>query len=245
VVSSVGPHFGEEPCLVGAGGSGTIFLAGCNLGCIYCQNYDISHYNVGDERTPDQIASLMMSLAAGGCHNINFVTPTHVTPQLMKAIDLARGAGLTLPIVWNCGGYESVEVLRLLDGFVDIYMPDFKYACSAQAGRYSSAPDYFEVAKAALTEMHRQVGDLKIRNGVAVRGVLVRHLVLPNDQAGGCQIVDFLADSISSNAFINVMGQYRPEFQAAACGELARRPTAEEIDQVRRHATCRGLRLAS
>ncbi len=245
IVSSAGPHFGEESCLVGAGGSGTIFLAGCNLGCVFCQNYDISHENRGQPRRPEQIAAIMLTLARAGCENINFVTPTHVAPQLMAAIDQARAEGLDLPMVWNCGGYESVELLKLLEGYVDIYMPDVKYAQHDPAFRYSSAADYPEVVQAALREMHRQVGDLVLNNGLATRGLLVRHLVLPDDLAGSTAVVDFLADHISAKTFINVMGQYRPEFRAHNYPELSGRPTSDQINRVRQYAAGRGLRLAN
>ncbi|MFQ6049011.1 MAG: radical SAM protein, partial [Phycisphaerae bacterium] len=204
LVSSAGPHFGEESCLVGFGGSGTIFLAGCNLLCVFCQNYSISHLRQGRPATTEQIAELMLSLAHAGCENINLVTPTHVGPQLMAAIELARSRGLELPIVWNCGGYESLQMLRLLEGYVDIYMPDFKYADNDPARRFSRAEDYPAVARAAIKEMHRQVGDLVLQNGRARRGLLVRHLVLPGGLAGSRKVIDFLAEQVSPNTFINV-----------------------------------------
>ena len=244
VVSSAGPHFGEESCLVGAGGSGTIFLAGCNLGCVFCQNYDISHHARGHPQSPEAIAETMMGLAELGCENINFVTPTHVAPQLMAAIDMARRRGLTKPIVWNCGGYESLEALQQLEGLVDIYMPDFKYAAGDPARLFSAAEDYPQVARAAVREMQRQVGDLVLADGVAQRGLLVRHLVLPNGLAGSKDAIDFLADEISPDTYVNVMGQYRPEFRACEHPELCRRPTPDEIAEARGYAHLRGLRLA-
>lgn len=244
VVSSAGPHFGEEPPLVGRGGSGTIFFAGCNLGCVFCQNYDISHLRRGHEATPAATAEAMLRLERMGCHNINFVTPTHVTPHVMEAILIARDLGLETPIVYNCGGYERLEVLRLLEGFVQIYMPDAKYAGSEMAAKFSKAPDYPEVNRAALKEMHRQVGDLKIVNGVATRGLLVRHLVMPNDVAGSIQVLDFLADEISPNTYVNVMDQYRPVFKAAEFPEIARHPHRKEFDRAYAYARKRGLRLA-
>jgi len=244
VVSSAGPHFGEESCLVGGGGSGTIFLAGCNLGCVFCQNYDISHHARGRPQPPEVIAETMMALAELGCENINFVTPTHVAPQLMAAIDLARQGGLTQPIVWNCGGYESLEALQQLEGLVDIYMPDFKYAGGEPARRFSAAEDYPQVIHVALKEMQRQVGDLVLVDGVARRGLLVRHLVLPNGLAGSNDAIDFLADEVSPNTYVNVMGQYRPEFRAREHSELCRRPTPDEIAEARHYAHFRGLRLA-
>jgi len=243
-VASAGPHFGEEAELVGRRGSGTIFFAGCNLGCIFCQNYELSHLREGRPVSPAEVARLMLHLESIGCHNINFVTPTHVTPQVMAAIAEAREQGLQAPIVYNCGGYESVEMLRRLEGFVEIYMPDAKYADRAAAARLSQAPDYPEVMRAALREMHRQVGDLQIEEGVATRGLLVRHLVLPNDLAGSRAIIDFLADDISPNTFVNVMAQYRPCYRAGECPEVDRPPTAEELEQARAYAHRRGLRLA-
>ncbi|MBN1344503.1 MAG: radical SAM protein [Phycisphaerae bacterium] len=244
LVSSSGPHFGEETCLVGRGGSGTIFLAGCNLGCVFCQNYDISHERHGVEMPAERIVDLMLRLERHGCENVNFVSPTHVGPQLLEAIIGARRAGLTVPIVWNCGGYESIEMLELLAGWVQIYMPDLKYADDAIAERFSAAKDYWRVVRAAVKEMHRQVGDLTTDNGVATRGLLVRHLVLPSGLSGSEAVIDFLADEVSPDTFINVMGQYRPEYQARRHPELTRCPTADEIDRARKHAQRRGLRLA-
>ncbi|MCJ7729276.1 MAG: radical SAM protein, partial [Sedimentisphaerales bacterium] len=183
VVSSVGPHFGEESVLVGSGGSGTIFFAGCNLGCIFCQNFDISHHRHGTEVTIEQLAEFMLDLQQLHCSNINLVTPTHIVAPAMAAIELARKKGLTLPIVYNSGGYDSVETLKLLEGLIDIYMPDMKYSDSAVAAEFSKAPDYPEVNREAVKEMHRQVGDLQLKKGLATRGLLVRHLVLPNGLA--------------------------------------------------------------
>jgi len=241
--ASAGPHFGEEDVLVGRGGSGTIFFAGCNLGCIFCQNYELSHGRNGRPIDPDHLASVMIRLQGRGCCNINFVTPTHVTPQMMLAILRARDIGLRVPIVYNCGGYESLDTLRTLDGFVDIYMPDAKYADGA-AARLSDAPDYPEVMFAALREMHRQVGDLEVRNGVATRGLLVRHLVLPNGLAGSRAILDFLARSISPRTYVNVMAQYRPCYRASECPEIDRPPTRQEFAEAHAHAAALGLRLA-
>lgn len=245
LVASASPHFGEEAPLVGASGSGTIFLSGCNLGCVFCQNYDISHYREGYAAPVDKLVELMLGLERGwGCHNVNFVTPTHCTAHLMKAIAIARDKGLEVPIVYNCGGYEALETLRLLEGFVEIYMPDAKYARSDSAERYSHAADYPERMKQALLEMHRQVGDLVIERGIARRGLLVRHLVMPNDVAGSIDVIDFLADEVSSNTYVNVMAQYRPCHEAAGHRDINRRPTAAEITAAYRHAVKRGLRLA-
>ncbi|HCN19521.1 MAG: radical SAM protein [Planctomycetes bacterium GWA2_50_13] len=244
VVSSFGPHFGEESPLVGRYGSGTIFFAGCNLGCIFCQNYDISHLWSGEEVSTDYIASLMLALEKRGCHNINFVTPTHVSPQIMEATQVARGKGLNVPTVYNCGGYESVETLKLLEGTIDIYMPDAKYADPEWAKKFSGAEDYPEVMKAAIKEMHRQVGDLVIENGIAVRGLLVRHLVMPNNVAGSKEIIAFIAEEISLDTYINVMDQYYPCYRAGEFGEINRRITYEEFNEVYSYAQSKGLRLA-
>jgi len=243
VVSSVGPHFGEESVLVGLGGSGTIFFAGCNLGCIFCQNFDISHHRHGREITIEQLAQAMLELQNYGCSNINLVTPTHVVAAIMAAIELAKTEGLTLPIVYNSGGYDSVETLKLLAGSIDIYMPDMKYADSAIAGELSEAPDYPEINRAAVQEMHRQVGDLEVEKGLARRGLLVRHLVLPNRLAGSFEIIDFLSEQISPKTTINIMDQYRPCFEASLHSKINRRATSEEIESVRQYAIGKGLNV--
>jgi putative pyruvate formate lyase activating enzyme len=228
-VSSAGPHFGEEDVLVGSGGSGTIFFAGCNLGCIFCQNCDISHLGEGREVSAERLASMMLGLQEVGCHNINFVTPTHCVPQILESLDLAAAKGLRVPLVYNCGGYECVETLRLLDGVFDIYMPDAKYADGAVAKRLSDAPDYPDVMRDALREMHRQVGDLELdERGIARRGLLVRHLVLPDGLAGTGDVMRFLA-SLSENTYVNVMAQYRPCYRAHEVPELARPISRDEF----------------
>jgi putative pyruvate formate lyase activating enzyme len=250
VVSSAGPHFGEESCLVGRGGSGTIFLAGCNLGCVFCQNADISRAVVGRDADTPALAHLMLSLQERGCENVNLVTPTHFTAALAEAVLEARRRGLAVPIVWNSGGYELADVLRLLDGLVEIYMPDFKFARRRSADRYCRAPDYPDRAREALREMHRQVGDLSVEGGVARRGLLVRHLVMPGHAAETREVLDFLAREISADTFVNVMGQYRPlgDLQTrqgrAQFAEIAMRPTPEEIEAARNYARRLGLRLA-
>lgn len=243
VVSSVGPHFGEESVLVGSGGSGTIFFAGCNLGCVFCQNFDISHHRQGRPVTIEQLTKSMLELQYYGCCNINFVTPTHVAPPIVAALKLAREEGLTLPTVYNTGGYDSVETLKLLEGFMDIYMPDMKYADAKVAEELSAAPDYPQINREAVTEMHRQVGDLKTDKGVAASGLLVRHLVLPENLAGSFEIIDFLAEQISPKTTINVMDQYRPCYKASSHPGINRRPTAEEIQVVRRYAIHKGLNV--
>ena len=242
-VSSVGAHFGEEPVLVGPGGSGTIFFAGCNLGCVFCQNFDISHLCYGSEMSIEQLTEAILGLESQGCSNINFVTPTHLAGPIAAAIESARGKGLTVPTVYNTGGYDSVDTLELLDGFIDIYMPDMKYADPEVARQLSDAPDYPKVNSDAVKEMHRQVGDLKIKDGLAVRGLLVRHLVLPGRLAGSFEIIDFLADEISTSTAINVMAQYRPCYKADQHPQMNRHPHAEEITEVSQYATKKGLTL--
>ncbi|MHC1600083.1 MAG: radical SAM protein [Candidatus Methanospirareceae archaeon] len=223
MVSSVQPHFGEEDVLVGTQGSGTIFLTNCNLGCLYCQNYDISHLGSGQRMTEEELALSMLRLQRIGCHNINFVTPTHFTPQIVKALKIAIENGLHIPIVYNCGGYESKSTIALLDGIVDIYMPDIKYSDEESAKKYSNAPDYFEVCKEAVKEMHRQVGDLTVdERGIAVRGLLIRHLVLPNGLAGSAKVFKFVATEISKESYVNIMLQYRPMYKAYEYKELNR-----------------------
>jgi putative pyruvate formate lyase activating enzyme len=243
LVSSVGPHFGEESLLVGSGGSGTIFFAGCNLACVFCQNHDISHQRCGRPMTVDQLAQSMLSLQSSGCVNINFVTPSHVAAAVAEAIQLARNKGLTVPTVYNSGGYDSVETLRLLEGFIDIYMPDMKYADAKVAEELSAATEYPAINLASVKEMHRQVGDLKTKHGVAARGLLVRHLVLPNGLAGSFEIIDFLSEEVSPSTTINVMAQYRPCYKAAAQPKINRRPTPEEIQSARQYAIKKGLNV--
>jgi putative pyruvate formate lyase activating enzyme len=243
VVSSVGPHFGEESVLVGSGGSGTIFFAGCNLGCVFCQNFDISHHRDGHKVTIEQLAKSMLELQYYGCCNINFVTPTHVAPAIVAALKPTREEGLTLPTVYNTGGYDSVETLKLLEGFVDIYMPDMKYADEKVAEELSAAPDYPQINREAVKEMHRQVGDLRTEKGIATTGLLVRHLVLPENLAGSFAIIDFLAVQISPKTTINLMDQYRPCYKASAHPKISRRPTTEEIQSVRRYAIQKGLNV--
>lgn len=241
MISSYGPHYGEERPLVGTGGSGTIFLAHCNLCCVFCQNYEISQEGEGQVVPVRRLAEIMLDLQRMGCHNINFVTPTHQVPQILRALPLAVEGGLQVPLVYNCGGYESLETLRILDGVFDIYMPDFKYGDSEAAKRYSNAENYPEVAKAAFQEMHRQVGDLTLdRRGIALRGLLVRHLVLPNNLAGTGEVARFLAE-LSEDTYVNIMAQYRPCYRAHEYPPLARRPTREELEGALRLARAAGL----
>jgi len=241
MISSYGPHFGEEPELVGKGGSGTIFLTGCNLKCMFCQNYTISHLKDGEVVAKEKFVDIMFTLEDTGCHNINFVTPTHFGPQILEAIITARKRGLKVPFVYNCGGYESLEMLKLFDGLIEIYMPDFKYSDSKVAEELANAPDYFEICKAAIKEMHRQVGDLVVDSGIAVKGLLVRHLVMPYGLAGTEEIMRFLAEEISKDAYVNIMDQYYPAYQAKTHPKLNRRITTTEYDKAVTVARSHGL----
>ena len=232
MVSAFHPHFGEESPLVGSYGSGTIFLTSCNLACAYCQNYEISQLRIGEEISFEKLAEMMISLQNRGCHNINFVTPTPQVPQIVKVVAIAIEKGLKIPLVYNTSSYDSIEVLKLLDGIFDIYLPDARYSDDKIALKYSNAPRYFEVMKSAIKEMHRQVGDLVLNeNGIALRGVLVRHLVLPNDLAGSEKIFEFIAKEVSTNAFVNVMSQYYPQSRAFEFPELSRRITDKEYQE--------------
>jgi putative pyruvate formate lyase activating enzyme len=243
MVSSYGPHFGEERPLVGARGSGTIFLAYCNLKCVFCQNYDISHLGEGREVQVEELGEMVLSLWRQGCHNINFVTPSHQAAQIIAALPYAIERGLDVPLVYNCGGYEELATLRLLDEIFDIYMPDFKYGDSATALLLSGTPHYVETAKEALVEMHRQVGDLVMdERGVAVRGLLVRHLVLPAGLAGTRQVMGFIAREISPDTYVNIMDQYRPCFKAALHPSMNRRITSGEFDEAVAIAQEEGIR---
>ncbi len=229
MVSSAFPHFGEEPPLVGYHGSGTIFLTHCNLRCLFCQNYDISHLGSGERITSSDMTRIMLRLQEMGCHNINFVTPTHYVPQIVASLPEAIEKGLRLPIVYNCSGYESIEVIRLLEGIVDIYMPDAKYIDEKYSKRFSNAQDYPEVIKEVLKEMHRQVGDLATNSkGVAERGLLIRHLVMPNGVASSKAVLKFIAEEISIHSYVNIMDQYRPEYRAHEYPEINRRITHKE-----------------
>ena len=242
LVSSYGPHFGEEGPLVGRNGSGTIFFAYCNLNCVFCQNYTISQLGEGIEVNAEELAAMMLSLQRRGCHNVNLVTPTHVVPHILEALALAVDAGLHIPLVYNCGGYESVDTLRLLDGVVDIYMPDMKYSDSAIALRYSGIEDYVQHNRAAVREMHRQVGDLQLNeDGVATRGLLVRHLVLPQGLAGSSGVARFLSSEVSKNTYLNVMAQYHPDHRAFDSPPLNRSVTMGEVNEAVETALSFGL----
>ncbi len=243
-VTSAFPHHGEEDCLRGWNGSGTIFFAQCNLRCVFCQNYDISQSGHFSETSPEQLAKSMLELQACGCHNINFVTPTHVVPQILEALILAVQGGLRLPLVYNSSGYDSVETLRRLDGVVDIYMPDFKIWDDGQAARYLHAPDYPAVACDALREMHRQVGVLQLdEQGLAKRGVLVRHLVMPGGIAGTASVAAFLVSELSPDTYVNLMTQYHPEGEVSNANfrEINRRITTKEYAEALSAAHKAGL----
>ena len=244
-VASSFAHFGEEDCLRGWGGSGTIFFSLCSLRCVFCMNYDISQIGSGRPLTPEALARLMLDLQAEGCHNINLVTPEHVVPQVLEALPLAIEGGLRLPIVYNTSAYDAEESLRLLDGVVDIYMPDFKVWDAGRARKYLLAEDYPESARGAILEMHRQVGPLRFdEEGIARRGVLVRHLVLPGDVAGTREILSFLAREVSPDTYVNIMDQYHPSWKVTGerFGEIARGITAEEYADAFEAARRAGLR---
>ncbi|MBN2433324.1 MAG: radical SAM protein [Acidobacteria bacterium] len=245
VVASFGPHFGEERPISGHRGSGTIFFAHCNLFCLFCQNDDISHGGHGRPVSPATLADIMLSLQAQGCHNINLVTPSHVIPPFVEALSLAAADGLRIPLVYNSGGYDSVESLELLAGLVDIYMPDLKFLDPEYARAWTIAPDYPAVAKEAIRAMHRQVGDLQCAaDGVAHRGLLVRHLVMPGATADSRAVLRFLAEEISPSTYVNIMSQYRPCGEAYRHRQLNRRPSAEEYRAVIEEARRLGLTRA-
>jgi putative pyruvate formate lyase activating enzyme len=242
-VASYGPHFGEETPLRGKNGSGTIFFSNCNLLCVFCLNWQIAHRGDGKQTSHAELAKTMLNLQRRGCHNINLVTPTHIVPHIIKALRIAIAGGLTIPLLYNSSGYESLDVLKLLDGVVDVYLPDFKYQDSALGARFSQgAPDYTRHTAAAIKEMHRQVGTLHQVNGVAQRGLLIRHLVLPENTAGTDAFVRWVADELGPDTHVNIMSQYTPLFKAHEYPPLDRRVTSKEFDQAMRWAREAGLR---
>jgi putative pyruvate formate lyase activating enzyme len=242
MVSSYNAHFGEEAPLVGRNGSGTIFFTHCNLLCVFCQNYDISHEGYGEEVSDDQLAGIMLALQNSGCHNINFVTPSHVVPQILSALEIAVEKGLSIPLVYNTGGYDRVETLKILDGVIDIYMPDFKFWDPDIADRACEARDYPEYARNALAEMFRQVGDLVLdEDGIAQRGLLVRHLVMPHGYAGTREVMRFISDKISKNTYVNVMFQYRPCGKAFNFKEFSTKPLDRDFNDAVRAAKEEGI----
>jgi len=242
VVASYGPHYGEESPLVGKNGSGTIFFSHCNLFCVFCQNRDISHGGEGIPAEPGQLAAVMLELQERGCHNINLVTPSHVVGQILEALPLAIEGGLALPLVYNTGGYDRVPALRLLDGIVDIYMPDFKFWGPEVAERMCEARDYPRRAREALKEMHRQTGDLQVDSrGLARRGIILRHLVMPNGLAGSADVFRFVAREVSRRTYVNIMDQYRPCGAAAGRSDIGRSISSEEYLEALQMARREGL----
>lgn len=243
VVFGAHPHFGEEMSLVGDHGSGTIFFSHCNLRCVFCQNWPISHEGQGTPTSDDQVADMMLGLQRIGCHNINLVTPTHVMPTILSATRIALAKGLRIPLVYNTSGYERLEMLRILDGIVDIYLPDMKYMDAEKAAKYSAgAADYPEVTKQAVLEMHRQVGLLALdRRGIALRGLMIRHLVMPNRVAGTEQFAKWVAGALPKTTYVNIMAQYRVEYRAYEHPEIARGITQEEFLEAMEWARWHGL----
>lgn len=243
VISAFHPHFGEEKPLVGKRGSGTIFFTHCNLRCVFCQNWEISHIGRGTERNINDLADMMLFLQKIGCHNINLVTPTHYSPHILKALDVAVERGLTLPIVYNTSGWERLEILKVLDGIVDIYLPDIKYWESSMAAKYSSgAESYPHITKEAILEMYRQVGTAKpAKDGIIYRGLIIRHLVMPNNVAGSEKIMEWIAKVLSKDTYVNIMAQYTPLYKAFDYPEISRRITKEEYVKVVNKAKELGL----
>lgn len=241
-VCSSMPHYGEEPPISATGGSGTIFFSHCNMACVYCQNYEFSQSEEGREVDFEELADFMLELQGLGCHNINLVTPTHVLPQILKALSIAIPKGLNIPIVYNTGGYELAQIIKLLDGIIDIYLPDMRYADNALATQYSLAPDYPKYNQEALKEMHRQVGVAKINNeGIIERGLIIRHLVLPNNIAGTDKIMAFIANELSRDTYISLMSQYFPCYKAAQFKEISRRISYQEYEDAKRAMEKYGL----
>lgn len=230
-IASYGPHYGEEPELVGISGSGTIFFSGCNLLCVFCQNYDISHLLQGYEVSIRRLADIMLELQDSGCVNINLVTPTHFTIQLVETLNMVKSTGLVIPVVWNSNAYEKVETLKLLNGLVDIYMPDIKFFDAGKSSRYTTAPDYFKIASKAVLEMHRQTGDLIQKNGRAKRGMLIRHLIMPGMTDETLKIIDFIVENLGTNTYLNLMEQYHPSYKAFNYSEINRRITINEYNE--------------
>ena len=242
-VTSFHPHFGEEDPLVGKGGSGTIFLTNCGLRCVFCINWEISQGGVGRERSIEDMADMMIKLQEIGCHNINFVTPTHYSPHIVLAVDIAAGKGLRLPLVYNTCGWERLEILKMLDGIVDIYLPDFKYSDSKMAAKYSSDADtYTEVTQQALLEMHRQVGVAKpAKDGLMYRGLMIRHLVMPNNVSGTKEVMYWIAENLPKDTYVNIMSQYTPMYKAFDYPEISRRITRKEYEDAVKWAKEAGL----
>ncbi|UCG84737.1 MAG: radical SAM protein [Gemmatimonadota bacterium] len=242
-IATYHPHFGEERPLVGRGGSGTVFFSNCNLRCVFCINWQISQGGEGDPRTLDELAEMMLRLQARGCVNINIVTPTHYSPHIVLALDIAAERGLRLPLVYNTNGWDRLEILEMLDGIVDIYLPDFKYAQSAMASKYSSGADtYPEITKSAMLEMHRQVGVAKpAADGLMYRGLMIRHLVMPNRVGGSRDVIGWIAENLPKDTYVNIMSQYTPTYKAFDYPEISRRVTHQEYREVVEYAEQVGL----
>jgi len=242
VIDGYGSHFGEENVLVGRNGSGTIFFSYCTLQCVFCQNCEISQHGEGYEVTPSKLAQIMMSLQSKGCHNINFVSPTHYIPQIVEAVSIAAKDGLILPLVYNTGGYEEIDTLKLLEGIIDIYMPDIKFGDNIKAKKYTKSDKYFDIVKTAIKEMHRQVGNLVTDDrSIAFRGLLVRHLVMPENIADTDKILEYIAEEISKDTFINIMSQYYPAHKSYTFPELSRRINRNEYNEAVKYAERLGL----
>jgi putative pyruvate formate lyase activating enzyme len=236
------PHHGEEPPISGTHGSGTIFFSYCNMACVYCQNYEFSQLGQGREVDSEELAKSMLELEKMGCHNINLVTPTHVMPQILKALELAINKGLKIPLVYNTGGYELAEIIKLLDGIVDIYLPDMRYADKVMALRYSNAKDYSEYNQKAVKEMQRQVGVAEIdAEGIIKRGLIIRHLVLPDNISGTDKIMKFISEEISKDTYISLMSQYCPYYKASQFKEISRRITSQEYEEAKQLMNKHGL----
>jgi len=242
IITCYGKHWEEEKELVGTGGSGMIFFSFCSMRCVFCQNYDLSHFKDGEEETPERLAEIMLELQQNGCHNINLVSPTHVIPQIVEAIYIAVPKGLTIPIVYNTGGYENEETLKLLDGIITIYMPDFKFFDSDEAYKYTNCKNYSDVTRAAMKEMYRQVGDMVVDDkNIAVSGLLIRYLVMPDFFSDAVRVIDFIAEQISRNTMLDIMGQYEPAYKAFDYTKIARKTTKEELMEVVKYAKEKGL----
>lgn len=242
VIDSFGPHFGEEDILVGTRGSGTIFFSYCTLQCVFCQNCEISHYGEGHEIAPSELSRIMLSLQKKGCHNINLVSPSHFVPQIVESISIAAREGLRLPIVYNTGGYDEIDTLKMLEGVIDIYMPDIKFGDNVKAKKYTRSAKYFDIVKNAVKEMYRQVGDLKPdARGIACKGLLIRHLVMPENLSDTDKILEFVANELSVDTFINIMSQYYPAYKAYSFEELSRRITRKEYHEALGYAKSLGL----
>lgn len=243
VIDGYGPHLGEEEALVGMGGSGTIFFSYCTLQCVFCQNCEISHHGEGYEVSPSELSGIMLSLQKKGCHNINLVSPSHYVPQIVEAISLAAKNGLSLPIVYNTGGYDEIDTLKLLEGIIDIYMPDIKFGDNVKAKKYTKSAKYFDIAKGAVKEMHRQVGNLAIdERGIAYKGLLIRHLVMPENLSDTDKVLEFIAEEISKDSVVNIMSQYYPAHKSYTFAELSRRISRNEYNEAVKYAEKLGLK---